>query len=194
MILNFLKFNIISFNLLIIIWTNLCFNVYRLELEETFQTPTNLYYNRWFFLMILNCYISSLSFLTVVFNMGREEEYKKYYIINLISSVTIGVIDYIEYENCDTRCRDLLGRNNLYDADILAKYLSLFNLFLTIEYLSLGLFYYLYRSLEEPIQFNSLYAEQITQTDTPTGMVSPVENNEQFQGKLTFTKKRVAVL
>ena len=78
--------------------------------------------------------------MTVVFNMGREEEYKKYYIINLISSVTIGVIDYIEYENCDTRCRDLLGRNNLYDADILAKYLSLFNLFLTIEYLSLVYF------------------------------------------------------
>ena len=48
--------------------------------------------------------------------------------------------------------------------------------------------------MEEPIQFNSLYAEQITQTDTPTGMVSPVENNEQFQGKLTFTKKRVVEL
>jgi len=194
MILNFLKINIISFNLLIIIWTNLCFNVYRLELEDSFQTPTNLYYNRWFFLMILNCYISTLSFLTVVFNMGREKEYKMYYVINLISSVTIGVIDYIEYENCDTRCRDLLGRHNLYDADILAKYLSLFNLFLTIEYLSLGLFYYLYRTLEVPIQFNSLYAEQITQTDTPTGMVSPVENNGQFQGKLAFANKRVVEL
>tara|TARA_Y100000389_G_scaffold150606_1_gene150188 strand:- start:665 stop:1039 length:375 start_codon:yes stop_codon:yes gene_type:complete len=122
--------------------------------------------------------------------MGREEEYKKYYIINLISSTTIGVIDYIEYENCDTRCRDLLGRHNLYDADILAKYLSLFNLFLTIYYLSLGVFFFLNRSLVDPIQFNSLYAEQITQTETPTDMTSPMENN-RFQGKLTFNKRVV---
>ena len=44
--------------------------MYIVELEETFQTPTNLYYNG-VFLMILNCYISSLSFLTVVFNKGK---------------------------------------------------------------------------------------------------------------------------
>ena len=39
MILNFLKINIISLNLLVIIWCNLCFNSYRLELEESYQVP-----------------------------------------------------------------------------------------------------------------------------------------------------------
>ena len=192
MILNFLKFNIVVLNLIVIIWTNLCFNSYRLEIENTFQVPDNLQYNRTFFLMILNCFISALSMLTVIFNMGREVEYKLYYGINFIAVTSLGIYDYIEYDNCDHTCRDLLGRHNLYDADTLARYLSLFYLIMTIDYICLGLFYLLNRITENPIQLNSLYAEQLTQTETPTDMRSPVENG--VNGQLAFTSKRIAFL
>jgi hypothetical protein len=130
--------------------------------------------------------------LTVIFNMGREVEYKLYYVINFIAATSLGIYDYIEYNNCDHTCIDLLGRHNLYEADILAKYLPLFYLIMTVDYIFLGLFYLLNRITENPIQLNSLYAEQLTQTETPTDMRSPVENG--VNGQLAFTSKRIAFL
>ena len=185
MILNFLKINIISLNLLVIIWCNLCFNSYRLELEESYQVPNSLYFNRSFFLMVLNSYINTISLITIVLNMGRETEYKLYYLINLIFSCSIGIIDYLEYDNCDDRCQDLLGRHNLYEANTLIRYLSLFQLLITVDYICLGVFFSLNKITENPLQLNSLYAEQLTPTHTPTDMVSPV-GNQRVSGQLIF--------
>lgn len=168
MILNFFKFNIVVLNLTVIIWCILCSNAYRLQIENSYQVPGNLFFNRAFFLMILNSYVDILSFISIILNLGREKEYKLYYLINFIFGSSISVIDFLEYVKCDDQCQDLLGGDNLYHADTLTKYLSLFHLLIIINYISWGLTLLLSNIDRTPLQLTKLYTDDISDTNMLT--------------------------
>ena len=141
MILNLLKFGTISLNLSVIIWSNLCFNAYRRELETSYQVPENLQFNRIIFLFGLNSYVNLISFLTIILNIGINRSQKLNTLINFILSIVIGSIDYKQYYDCNSQCKDLLSNSNLYQADILAEYLSLFQMFICLLYFWMGIIY-----------------------------------------------------
>ena len=68
-----------------------------------------------------------ISLLTIILNIGIKRSQKVNTLINFILGIVIGA-DYKQYDDCDNQCKDLLSKRNLYDANILAEYTSVFQM------------------------------------------------------------------
>ena len=114
--------------------SNLSINSYRKQIETTFEVPNDLYFNRQFFILIMNSYLNLVSFFTIILNLGRVNEYKLYYLINVITSCLIGTVDYLQYQDCNYNCTNLLSNNNYYKTDILIQFLPYLQFLISLNF------------------------------------------------------------
>ena len=150
-------------NTLIFIWGTICFNDYRNYIETRLSVPENLYFNRSFFIISLNIIGSVGSIMTFFSNIGRDGR-NIFYGINGIITIYLGSINIINYRYCDNKCIELLSENEFSSADQLVRYLSMFQLFLLMEYLCLAVCIFIKKRsslnmnpLIEPGEYQAIY-------------------------------------
>ena len=150
-------------NTLIFIWGTICFNDYRSYIETTLSVPENVYSNRSFFIIFLNIIGSMGSIMTFCSNFGRDGR-AVFYFINCVITVYLGSINIINYRYCDSKCISLLSGNQFSSADLLVRYLSMFQLFLLMEYLCLAVCIFIKKRstlnmspLIEPGEYETIY-------------------------------------
>ena len=89
----------------------------------------------------MNSYLNLVSFFTIILNLGRVNEYKLYYLINVITSCLIGTVDYLQYQDCNYNCTNLLSNNNYYKTDILIN-LPYLQFLISLEFLILIILFF----------------------------------------------------
>lgn len=157
-IINFIKIDIITLNIIVYIWAMINFNSYIHYVETNLQVPQSLYFNRLNFILGLNIYFSQISLFTILLNLKREIEYSFYYYLNFILSTMVGVFNYVSYIKCDNECRVLL---ETHKSNILMEYISLFQLFISLSYVAL---FFFVNKKDNTVEYTSLPSENLPQT------------------------------
>ena len=134
---NILKFNIITFNFIILCWGVTSFNSYRELIFNYLMVPQNILVNKLFFLTLLSSYISSNSIFTFVLEFGRNINNYYYHILNFILTIVSMIINFKEYSSCENDCMGYLVDNKYNNFAKCSEYLPIFQLFICLCYIFL---------------------------------------------------------
>jgi hypothetical protein len=129
-----LIFDIICFNLVIIIWGLLSVNSYRELIVNNLVVPQNQLINNLFFSSLLSCYLSSNSLLAFTYEFGKNDSNFYFHIINWLFIVISMGYNFSQYEKCDEICHNIL-EGRFYNFIEYYEYLPIFQIVIAIHYL-----------------------------------------------------------
>ena len=164
----FLKFDIISLNLAIIVWGLLSVNSYREMITNSLQVPQDPNINNFFFATLLSCYLSSNSVFTFVYEFGKSNMNFLFHMINFLFITVLMIFNFNYFKVCDDSCKQDIG-NSFYNFIVYFEYLPIFQLIVCIHYFCL--FIYILNTNRQAILLNEDFNDVFIQSPLPTGVL-----------------------
>jgi hypothetical protein len=158
-------FDIICFNLVIIVWGLLSVNSYRELIVNNLVVPQNPVINNLFFSSLLSCYLSSNSLLAFTYEFGKNDSNFYFHIINSVFIIFTMGFNFSEYQKCDETCIEILD-NSFYNFIDYYQYLPIFQIVILINYV-----FFFIKTNKKDLLINEDFNDVFIQSPITTGVL-----------------------